>query len=443
LLNLQTVRLRGIGNCFLGSVDSDRDYLWASVAYRPLSRLSFYLDYLAFGWRAGAWHAENLILDAVAACCTFAIARELKVNRFSALLAALLFAVAPLGSDNIDWISGRTGLLCLIFMLLAVLCWIWGLRNWKWWLVAGLLYVLSMMTYEAGLILPLLLLCLAPAVVEQNITGLRRQTAFLAAMFVLGAGFWWLRFHLIGMVGTDVDGSHDSIWTAIQTNLDRVTDQFLRTWGIAGIWILAGSSFLGMLSSKTRLLAIGLLFMAGVCYLPFVMVNGVAPRFLFMMQMPLCLILTLPLVGDEGQPRFTLMLAMVGLLLVFGVTSHRQAYNSGKASNVGRQILSEIVSIESERHSNLVVEGVPDSAFGYPMMWFYFEIAVRTRLDSALPVLARSSEVLSNPSLLHAALTQPTRYFAYGIEKGTMEELTRDTWVAHHADQIRAAGQMP
>jgi hypothetical protein len=239
------------------------------IAYRPLARLSFYLDYLAFGWRAGAWHMENLVLDTVAGCCLFAIARELKVNRLSALLAALLFAVAPLGSDNVDWISGRTGLLCLIFMLLAVLCWIRGLQNWKWWVVTGLLYVLGMMTYEAALILPLVLICLAPAVVERSRAGLLRQAAFLAAMFVVGAGFWWLRQHLIGMAGTDVDASQDSIWTALQTNPDRVTDEFLHTWGLAGIWFLAGTSYLGMLSSRTRLLTIGLLFMAGVFYLRF------------------------------------------------------------------------------------------------------------------------------------------------------------------------------
>jgi hypothetical protein len=173
------------------------------------------------------------------------------------------------------------------------------------------------------------------------------------------------------------------------------------------------------------------------------MVNGVAPRFLFMMQAPLCLILTLPLSGEEGRPRFALILGTVGLLLIFGLITHRQAYNSGKASNVGRNILEEVASIERERPSNLVVEGVPDTAFGYPMMWFYFEIAVRTRLHSTLPVLARSSDVLGNPSLLHAALTQPTRYFLYETEKGTMSEFTRDRWVALHSAQIRATGQTP
>ena len=413
------------------------------VAYRPLSRVSFYLDYLAFGWRAGGWHAENLVLDSMLGCCAFAIARELNVNRVSAALGALLFTVAPLGSDNVDWISGRTGLLCFVLMLLAVLCWIRGFRSWKWWVGTGLLYVLAMMTYEAALILPMLLICLAPAVVARNRAAILRQAAFFTILFVVGAGFWWLRMRLIGMAGTDVDPVHDNVWSALEINPDRVVNQFLLTWGIAGMWFVAGSSFLGMLSRRTRLPTIGLLAMACVLYLPFLMVNGVAPRFLFMAQLPLCLILAIPLTGEEGRPRFALLLGTVGLLLMFGLMSHRQAYNSGKASNVGRHILDELARIESERPSNLVVEGVPDSAFGYPVMWFYFEIAARTRLDSTLPVLARSSEVLANRSLLHAALTQPTRYFRYGVKDETMQEVPRDSWIAANSARIRAAGEAP
>jgi hypothetical protein len=288
------------------------------------------------------------------------------------------------------------------------------------------------------------LICLAPAMLERNVSALRRQAAFLAVMFAVGAVFWWFRFQMIGMWGSDVDGAHGNIWGALHANPDRVKDQFLHTWGTVGVWIFACTGLVGLVSSKTRLLTIALLFMAGVFYLPFLMVNGVLPRFVFMMQAPICLIMVLSLVGDEGRPRFTLMLAMVGLLLAFGVSSYRQADNLCKASNVGRQILAEVVSIEAERPSNLVFDGVPNFAFGYPIMWFGFEDAVRARLNnSTLPVLTISPEVLSRPQVLHAALTQPTRYFVYSDRNGTMSELTRDAWVTLHSAEIHAAGQIP
>ena len=412
------------------------------VAYRPLSRLSFYLDYRIFGWHAGAWHAENMALGAVAGSCLYAFARNLKMGRLPCLLAALLFVAAPLGSDNIIWISGRTGLLCLIFILLAMLCWLRGFDDPRWWILTGALYVSGMMTYEPALILPLLLTCLSPILWERKV-ALRAQVISIAALSAVGTAFWLLRSRLIGMAGTDVDPFYDSLSKAIKANSGSVADAFTATWGISGVCVLSVALFLALLRGKTRWTAIGLLLMAVVFYVPFLMVRGVAPRFLFMAQAPLCLLVTLPLRTSRGLLRYALLVATAGLILFFGRITHRQAYNMGKASNVGRKILDELARIESQQPSNMVIDGFPDTAFGYPIIWFYFEVALRTRLNSTLPVLARSTAVLTNATLLHDALTEPTRYFSYDTEKGTLSEMDRTAWVTRYSAQIHATGQAP
>ncbi len=72
------------------------------IAYRPISRLSFYLDALVFGWHAGAWHAENLVIYSVVCGCVYALGRSLRLDRTTCILAAVFFAVSPLGSENVD-----------------------------------------------------------------------------------------------------------------------------------------------------------------------------------------------------------------------------------------------------------------------------------------------------------------------------------------------------
>ena len=412
------------------------------IAYRPISRLSFYLDYRAFGWRAGYWHAENLAIDALAGGCLYRFARCLFLERLPSGIVALLFVISPLGSENVEWISGRDGLLCLVFLLLAMLCWMrGGFSNRGLWILTALLYILAMMTYEPAVVLPLLLLCLTPHLNARRNVPFAQPFVSVALLIVVGTVFWLFRASMLGTAGTDVDPFYGSIWTAVSSNSVAMFHTFRAAWGSICLATLAAMALLGLQDRDTRSRAIALIGLAAILYLPYLTVIGVAPRFLFMAQAPLCMLVVLPWERHRGASRNVLVTAALVMILAFGRVSYRRASSMARASNVGRATLDQIARVESAGTSNVVVDDYPDMAFGSPVMSFYFETAVRARLGSDAPVLARSLIVLSSPPLLHAALTEPTRFFKYNAATRNLDEMDRSAWITRHAKEIRDAGE--
>ena len=96
-----------------------------SYYYRPLTILSYTLDRDAWGSIASFMHLESILLHLVCAWLVFAITRRLlplwgEQRQGPALFAGLFFALHPLATESVCWISGRTDPLMALFLLLAV-----------------------------------------------------------------------------------------------------------------------------------------------------------------------------------------------------------------------------------------------------------------------------------------------------------------------------------
>ncbi len=91
------------------------------AAYRPLTRVSFYVDSLLFGRAASFWHAHSLLLHALGATLLAVLLDRLSGERAFAVLAALIFALLPLSYEATIWISGRMYVLCLPLALASAL----------------------------------------------------------------------------------------------------------------------------------------------------------------------------------------------------------------------------------------------------------------------------------------------------------------------------------
>ncbi|TYO99947.1 hypothetical protein EDC39_101107 [Geothermobacter ehrlichii] len=96
--------------------------------YRPLLMLTFVVDYMLWGQEPSFYHLVNILIHAANACLIFLLTESLlKVGDEEGepgpwpLLAGLLFAVHPIVTESVDWISGRTDLLGCFFVLLATL----------------------------------------------------------------------------------------------------------------------------------------------------------------------------------------------------------------------------------------------------------------------------------------------------------------------------------
>jgi protein O-mannosyl-transferase len=148
--------------------------LWASVAgmegrfYRPLLTLWFLINKTVFGLNPHYFHVTNVLAHITATALAFFVARALLKNAGlkntglnntgAALFAAAIFAVDPLQVESASWISSVND------SLAAVLCFASFLIYRKartaprnpaaWWTLAGILFLLALLTKEVSIVLP-------------------------------------------------------------------------------------------------------------------------------------------------------------------------------------------------------------------------------------------------------------------------------------------------
>ncbi|XP_026058254.1 transmembrane and TPR repeat-containing protein 3-like isoform X1 [Carassius auratus] len=89
-------------------------------SYRPLTVLTFRLNYLFSALSSSSYHLFNVVLHAVV-CVLFLHFCRLLLDRSTSLIAALLFAVHPIHTEAVTGVVGRAELLSSIFLLAAFL----------------------------------------------------------------------------------------------------------------------------------------------------------------------------------------------------------------------------------------------------------------------------------------------------------------------------------
>jgi tetratricopeptide (TPR) repeat protein len=126
--------------------------------YRPLLALSFVADKYLWGLSPSFMHLENILLHLVNALLVFLLARRLfsrvaADQPFLPLVAALLFAMHPINTEPVNWISGRTDPLAAVFVLGSALALTAGLEKGNRYLVlvSSLLLFLGAMSKEIAI----------------------------------------------------------------------------------------------------------------------------------------------------------------------------------------------------------------------------------------------------------------------------------------------------
>lgn len=129
--------------------------------YRPVLLTSYALNAAVAGMVPWIFKLTNLLIHAGCALLVFQTARGLSASRAGALCGAVLFAVHPLASEAINTISGRSNLLMVFGLLLAMRCHLSALAGSRR-AVAGtvLAGVVACGSKEPGIILPVLLVIL-------------------------------------------------------------------------------------------------------------------------------------------------------------------------------------------------------------------------------------------------------------------------------------------
>src|SRR6266849_689273 len=96
--------------------------IWFGTDF-PLSLTALWLEWLAWGKNPAGYHAVNILLHVVGVVLLWWILAKLKIP--GAWLGAMIFAVHPVCTGSVAWISELKNTLSLVFYLLSIF---WYLR---------------------------------------------------------------------------------------------------------------------------------------------------------------------------------------------------------------------------------------------------------------------------------------------------------------------------
>lgn len=131
-----------------------------SSFFRPFIALSFFLDLKLWGLTPAGFHLTNVLAHALVSLGVLRLAARVTGSAVGALSAGLLFAIHPVHSESVAFISGRTDVFATLFVLVAVLAHVnarqTAARGWR--ALSILAYVLALLSKEVAVVLPVLLL---------------------------------------------------------------------------------------------------------------------------------------------------------------------------------------------------------------------------------------------------------------------------------------------
>ena len=161
--------------------------------YRPIQRLTYLVDYAAFVFKPAGYHLTSILYHAGATLALLLLANELlrgwnveeRKRRWIAFLASLIWAIHPVHTAAVAYISGRADPLAAMFGFIGLYCGIRAMpqaraNRWLLLIATTALFLLSALSKETGLIFPVLWL----AILFLRKSWKQIVPAFIAVVFV-------------------------------------------------------------------------------------------------------------------------------------------------------------------------------------------------------------------------------------------------------------------
>jgi hypothetical protein len=123
--------------------------------YRPMTSLSYWLDFKVWWLNPAGFHLTNILLHLLNTIFLYLILVQLGMGRIPAFMSGLLFALFPLHFENVSWITGRTDLLSFMFAALSVLFFITYFKKKKYpsLIVSSFFLLLALLSKENSLMI--------------------------------------------------------------------------------------------------------------------------------------------------------------------------------------------------------------------------------------------------------------------------------------------------
>ncbi len=136
----------------------------AQDVYRPLTTMSYAIDYFLWGVDSFAYHLVNVLFHSLNVILVFLFLSLAFGDLFLAFLAAMLFACHPVQTEVVAWISGRSSVLFFFFYMSSLLLYVLSFKKDKpssrkaFFIFSIAAYAASLFSKEMAVSLPLLLI---------------------------------------------------------------------------------------------------------------------------------------------------------------------------------------------------------------------------------------------------------------------------------------------
>lgn len=174
------------------------------LSYRPVTTLSYFVDYTVWGGGAWGYHTTNIALHVAAVLALYWLLVEASFGRGAAFVAAAAFGVFPGNAESMCSAGFREETLLAALGIGAAAAGLRSLRGRRalaWVLLAAVLAAGSMFAKETGVVVPVLVLLGALHMGRRLSRG--RLVGLAAALLVCLAAYAGVRFGLLAAPGEE------------------------------------------------------------------------------------------------------------------------------------------------------------------------------------------------------------------------------------------------
>jgi protein O-mannosyl-transferase len=170
--------------------------------YRPLFIVWEILNFKLFGLTPWGWHLTTVLLHVLASCIIYWLARALKLDHWTAALAALVFGIHPIHLECASWISAASDSMVTILYTLAFIFYVKSrnrhyVQRRYWQVLSFVLLGCALLTKEMAITFAMVVVVYEfldrKALGEDLLRRLRQALVSAAPYAVLTLGYFLLR----------------------------------------------------------------------------------------------------------------------------------------------------------------------------------------------------------------------------------------------------------
>ena len=306
----------------IGSLEGLRAIVWHDVT-RPVVMLSYAVDRAVWGPAPFGFHVTNVLLHMINVglfgWLAGAATRSASGRKIAASVAALLFAVHPLMTEAVGYISGRSELLSAMFFLLGLHAARHALATGRsrWLAAYAAAWLVALGSKETAILLPVVVFLWDRLIIRQD-AGLARRFARLHLPFLLVASALVVA-RMALFVSVEHRGEAALNWNLIWVELDVVRQYLTLLVAPTGQTIFHAVAPIGAESPRAWLAIAAIAGMLAVGWRvrhrwP---AGTLGISWFFLLLVPSSVLVLL----DRGEPmaEHRVYLASLGVFLAFGV----------------------------------------------------------------------------------------------------------------------------